>query len=134
MANFTPIAKLFSLPQTIFETMIKNFYAFFLVRNHIKVKRKSHHPSPPPWRNFLHNAKQAHFRFLFKDYSDFRNAQKQFRGRFFKVFRTYCRLLEILNPILMGGSPSKKAQGIKVKLSDFKDTPLKHILQVKPVR
>ena len=25
------------------------------------------------------------------------------------------------------------AQGIKLKLSDFKDTPLKHILQVKPV-
>ena len=26
------------------------------------------------------------------------------------------------------------AQGIKLKLSDFKDTPLRHILQVKPVR
>ena len=25
------------------------------------------------------------------------------------------------------------AQGIKLKLSDFKDTPLRHILQVKPV-
>ena len=28
----------------------------------------------------------------------------------------------------------KMAQGIKLKLSDFKDTPLRHILQVKPVR
>ena len=28
----------------------------------------------------------------------------------------------------------KTAQGIKLKLSDFKDTPLRHILQVKPVR
>ena len=28
----------------------------------------------------------------------------------------------------------KTAQIIKMKLSDFKDTPLRHILQVKPVR
>ena len=28
----------------------------------------------------------------------------------------------------------KTAQGIKLKLSDFKDTPLRHILQVKLVR
>ena len=28
----------------------------------------------------------------------------------------------------------KTAQGIKLKLSDFKDTPLRHILQVKQVR
>ena len=28
----------------------------------------------------------------------------------------------------------KMAQGIELKLSDFKDTPLRHILQVKPVR
>ena len=28
----------------------------------------------------------------------------------------------------------KTAQGIKLTLSDFKDTPLRHILQVKPVR
>ena len=28
----------------------------------------------------------------------------------------------------------KTAQGIKLKLSDFKDTPLRHIWQVKPVR
>ena len=28
----------------------------------------------------------------------------------------------------------KTAQGINLKLSDFKDTPLRHILQVKPVR
>ena len=30
--------------------------------------------------------------------------------------------------------PPKTAQGIKMKLSDFKDTPLRHFLQVKPVR
>ena len=28
----------------------------------------------------------------------------------------------------------KTAQAIKLKLSDFKDTPLRHLLQVKPVR
>ena len=28
----------------------------------------------------------------------------------------------------------KTAKGIKLKLSDFKDTPLRHILHVKPVR
>ena len=28
----------------------------------------------------------------------------------------------------------KTAQGIKLKLSDFKDTLLRHILQVKPIR
>ena len=28
----------------------------------------------------------------------------------------------------------KTTQGIKLKLSDFKDTPLRHLLQVKPVR
>ena len=28
----------------------------------------------------------------------------------------------------------KTAQGIKLKLSDFKDTPLRHILHIKPVR
>ena len=50
-----------------------------------------------------------------------------------------------LNPILPGGEGKirpllfflhhpKTAQGIKLKLSDFKDTPLRHILQVKPVR
>ena len=30
--------------------------------------------------------------------------------------------------------PPKTGQGIKLKLSDFKDTPLRHLLQVKPVR
>ena len=53
----------------------------------------------------------------------------------------------MVNPILSGGEqntlppppvfppPSPKtAQGIKLKLSDFKGTPLRHILQVKPVR
>ena len=57
------------------------------------------------------------------------------------------RLLETrLNPILPGGGGAKyapllfflhhpkTAKGIKLKLSDFKDTPLRHILQVKPVR
>ena len=50
------------------------------------------------------------------------------------------------NPILPGGGGKKRppllfflhhpktAQGIKLKLSDFKDTLLRHILQVKPVR
>ena len=49
------------------------------------------------------------------------------------------------NPILPGGGGKirsllfflhhpKTAQGINLKLSDFKDTPLRHILQVKPVR
>ena len=38
----------------------------------------------------------------------------------------YASLLLFLHP--------KTAQGIKLKLSDFKDTPLRHILQVKPVR
>ena len=51
-----------------------------------------------------------------------------------------------VNPILPGGGGKialpllfflhnpKTAQGIKLKLSDLKDTPLRHILQVKPVR
>ena len=52
-----------------------------------------------------------------------------------------------LNPILPGGGGGgkirpllfflhhpKTAQGIKLKLSDFQDTPIRHILQVKPVR
>ena len=51
-----------------------------------------------------------------------------------------------INPVLPGGEQNtpppppvflhhpKTAQGIKLKLSDFKDTPLRHILQVKPVR
>ena len=47
----------------------------------------------------------------------------------------------VLNPILPGGIPPllfflhnhKTAQGIKLNLSDFKDTPLRQILQVKPV-
>ena len=52
---------------------------------------------------------------------------------------------ECLNPILPPGRAKyapllfflhhpKTAQGIKLKLSDFKNTPLRHILQVKPVR
>ena len=48
---------------------------------------------------------------------------------FFKFFVHF-------NPILPGGGGGhhpKTAQGIKLKLSDFKDTPLRHILQVKPV-
>ena len=51
-----------------------------------------------------------------------------------------------INPILPGGGGvkyapllfflhhPKTAQGIKLKLCDFKDTLLRHILQVKPVR
>ena len=52
-----------------------------------------------------------------------------------------------INPILLGGGGGgdtppllffhhhpKTAQVIKLKLSDFKDTPLRHFLQVKPVR
>ena len=49
------------------------------------------------------------------------------------------------NPILHGGGAKYApllfflhhpytAQGIKLKFSDFKDTPLRHFLQVKPVR
>ena len=50
-----------------------------------------------------------------------------------------------VNPILPGGGGKirpllfflhhpKTAQGIKLKLSDFNDTPLRHFSQVKPVR
>ena len=52
-----------------------------------------------------------------------------------------------VNPILLGGGGGAKyapllfflhhpktAQAIKLKLSGFKDTPLRHLLQVKPVR
>ena len=37
-------------------------------------------------------------------------------------------------PLLFFLHHPKTAQGIKLKLSDFKDTLLRHILQVKPVR
>ena len=37
-------------------------------------------------------------------------------------------------PLLFFPHHPKMAQGIKLKLSDFKDTLLRHILQVKPVR
>ena len=37
-------------------------------------------------------------------------------------------------PLLFFLHHPKTAQGIKLKLSDFKDTPLRHILQVKLVR
>ena len=49
----------------------------------------------------------------------------------------------LFNPILPGGGilplmfflhNPKTAQGIKLKLPDFKDTPLRHIFQVKPAR
>ena len=53
--------------------------------------------------------------------------------------------VKIFNPILRGGGGKirpplfflhhpKTAQGIKLRHSDFKDTPLRHILQVKRVR
>ena len=38
-----------------------------------------------------------------------------------------------IRPLLFFLHYPKTAQGIKLKLSDFKDTPLRHILQVKPV-
>ena len=38
-----------------------------------------------------------------------------------------------IRPLLFFLHHPKTAQGIKLKLSDFKDTPLRHILQVKPV-
>ena len=37
-------------------------------------------------------------------------------------------------PLLSFLHHPKTVQGIKLKLSDFKDTPLRHLLQVKPVR
>ena len=37
-------------------------------------------------------------------------------------------------PLLFFLHHPERAQSIKLKLSDFKDTPLRHILQVKPVR
>ena len=39
-----------------------------------------------------------------------------------------------IRPLLFFLYHPKTAQGIKLKRSDFKDTPLRHILQVKPVR
>ena len=39
-----------------------------------------------------------------------------------------------IRPLLFFLHHPKTAQGIKLKLSDFKDTPLRHILQVKQVR
>ena len=39
-----------------------------------------------------------------------------------------------IRPLLFFLHHPKTAQHIKLKLSDFKDTPLRHILQVKPVR
>ena len=58
----------------------------------------------------------------------------------------FIKIKQFFNPILLGGRGAKyppllfflyhpkTAQGIKLKLSDFKDTPLRHLLQVKPVR
>ena len=45
---------------------------------------------------------------------------------------------DLLNPILPGGEgkirpPPKTTQTVKLKLSDFKDTPLRHLLQLKPI-
>ena len=39
-----------------------------------------------------------------------------------------------IRPLLFFLHHAKTAQGIKLKLSDFKDTPLRHILPVIPVR
>ena len=41
---------------------------------------------------------------------------------------------KIRAPLMFFLHHPKTAQGIKLKLSDFKDTPLRHILEVKPVR
>ena len=38
-----------------------------------------------------------------------------------------------IRPLLFSLHHPKTAQGIKLKLFDFKDTPLRHIFQVKPV-
>ena len=72
-----------------------------------------------------------------------KNATKTVRD----LYQWICMITR-LNPILPGGGGGgvkyasllfflhhpKTAQGIKLKLSDFKDTLLRHILQVKPVR
>ena len=61
-----------------------------------------------------------------------------------KVSSTWVRhLYGLVDPILPRGGQNmpppvflhhpKTAQSVKLKLSDFKDTPLRHILQVKPV-
>ena len=61
-----------------------------------------------------------------------------------EVQKNTCLALTLLYPWGGGGGKyapllffflhPKTAQGIKLKLSDFKDTLLRHILQVKPVR
>ena len=39
-----------------------------------------------------------------------------------------------IRPLLFFVHHPKTAQGIKLKLTDFKDTLLRHVLQLKPVR
>ena len=57
----------------------------------------------------------------------------------FKIFNSFLTLSypgrgAKYAPLLFFLHHPETAQGIKLKLSDFKDTPLRHILQVKPVR
>ena len=64
----------------------------------------------------------------------------------FKIAK-YVKIVVLLTPSYRGGGGGveyapllfflhhpKTAEGIKLKLSDFKDTLVRHILQVKPVR
>ena len=66
--------------------------------------------------------------------------------RIYRIYKQHCRCRDkILTLSYLGGGGKicpllfflhrpKTAQGIKLRLSDFKDTPLRHLLQVKPVR
>ena len=58
------------------------------------------------------------------------------KGQLFKIFNTILpgRGGRERTPSSFSSTIKKTAQGIKLKLSDFKDIPSKHILQVKPVR
>ena len=57
-----------------------------------------------------------------------------------KLFEAVCYTLTLsypgggIRPLLFFLCHPKTAQGIRLKHSDFKDTLLRHILQVKPVR
>ena len=76
-------------------------------------------------------------------YDDFRYCHKCLVNRLLSQGYIALRLEKSFNPILPEGGKirpllfflhhPKTAQGIKLKLSDFKDTLLRHQLQVKPV-
>ena len=53
---------------------------------------------------------------------------------FFTLFDKLNRYMKGQHSLLFFLHHPKMAQGIKLKLSDFKDTLLRHILQVEPVR